>query len=105
MFESGAGLASCKYDDADVLSDRKLDCPVSAALVSECSELVLKNLRHHAKCINPSHNGRFCCPCHRHALICDEPYLTHDCDLYAVLCSRRMCMPLLCLIILIVCPD
>jgi hypothetical protein len=38
----GSGLMtrlSTKNDEADDLSDRKLDLPVSAALVSECSEL------------------------------------------------------------------
>jgi hypothetical protein len=39
MLGSNAGLASCRYDDADDLSDRKLDCPVSAVLVKEWSEL------------------------------------------------------------------
>ena len=39
MLASEAGLTSCIYDDADDLSDRTLDCPVSAALVSEWSEL------------------------------------------------------------------
>jgi hypothetical protein len=35
MLDSDAGLASCMNDEADDLSDRKLDCPVSAALVRE----------------------------------------------------------------------
>jgi hypothetical protein len=30
---------AARKDEADDLSDRKLDCPVSAALVSDCSEL------------------------------------------------------------------
>jgi len=33
--ESEAGLASCRYEDAEDLSERKLDCPVRAALVKE----------------------------------------------------------------------
>ncbi len=32
-------MFSCKNDDADDLSDRRLDRPVKEALVSECSEL------------------------------------------------------------------
>ena len=35
MLESDTGLTSCKYDDADDLSERKLDCQVSAVLVNE----------------------------------------------------------------------
>lgn len=39
MSGSVVGLVSCRKDDADDLSDRRLDWPVSAALVRDWSEL------------------------------------------------------------------